>query len=67
MALVEPESKASSTEQVYEWAVIDGEMTKITQQNSNGRKCLGCGCHCPCRCADCRPICCSINVGKIER
>jgi len=50
---------ASKTEEVYEWALIDGNMIKITSKNANGRICSHCGCHCPCKCECCKKGCCS--------
>ena len=58
--IAEPQAPSSSqTEEVFEWAMIDGQLTKITQYNANGRICGDCGCKCPCRCACCKKGCCS--------
>ena len=57
----EPEShQYSQAKEDYEWALIDGEMTKITSKNANGRRC-GCGCLCPCKCLCCKGGCCNGN------
>lgn len=55
----QPKPEGKQTEEVFEWAVINGVWVKITSKNANGRICLGCGCKCPCRCKDCQPFCCS--------
>lgn len=61
--MAEPEHRKSETEELYEWVIENGQLTKITSKNSNGRTCGHCGCKCPCKCEDCRPICCSFKKG----
>ena len=55
----DPEAKASSQEESFEWVQEEGKLTKITSKNSNGRKCECCGCSCPCECKCCGMICCT--------
>ena len=62
--MVQPEPAKEETEEIFEWIIEDGQRKKITEKNSNGRKCLGCGCSCPCKCLDCKPFCCSRKVKK---
>lgn len=57
--MANPEKK-SETEQDFEWGYVDGKMTKITKENSNGRICECCNHPCPCKgCKCCKTICCT--------
>ena len=58
------ESESSKTEEIYEWGLIDGKLTKITSKNANGRRCSGCNHDCPCKCECCKPYCCSSKGRK---
>lgn len=62
--MVSPESKSSEGELDYEWVEENGKLVKITQENSNGRKCKCCGCDCPCKCKCCRMVCCSCKASS---
>lgn len=57
----EPESKSDSEIEKFEWVQEDGKLFKITDKNSEGRKCECCGCACPCDCKCCGVICCTVK------
>ncbi len=65
--MIDPDEKSSQQDQDFEWANVEGKIVKITNLNSNGRKCEGCGCSCPCKCDCCKPICCSAKQMKKEK
>jgi hypothetical protein len=57
----DPDAKADSQEEAFEWVQEDGKLIKITAKNSNGRECECCHCFCPCECDCCRIICCTVK------